>query len=339
MEKARENLSVQRWIVSVAVLLFAVKVVAWYLTDSVAILTDALESTVNVISGFIGLYSLYLSAQPRDENHPYGHGKVEFLSAGVEGTLILLAGLIIIYEVVYNLNHPHVLQSLNYGMILVGFSAVVNFVFGTIAVRRGRKNDSLALVASGKHLISDTYSTIGILVGLLLIELTDALWIDSAVAVIFAFIIIYTGVKIIRESVSGIMDEADSVLLNSLVAYLYENRRTNWIDLHNLRVIKYGSVLHLDCHLTVPWFLNVREAHEEVEALELLIKEKYGTSVELFVHTDGCLDFSCKICTKPDCTKRKHPFVAQVHWNVSNISTNRKHRLEKREDGAENGKE
>lgn len=327
MERVYENLKVQKWVVCIALFLFVVKLIAWYLTNSVAVLTDALESTANVISGFIGLYSLHLSAQPRDNNHPYGHGKVEFLSAAVEGTLITIAGVIIIFEAINNLNHPHAIGRLDYGMLLIGFSALVNFFLGAVAIKKGKANQSLALIASGKHLQSDTYSTIGILIGLVLIRFTQALWIDSAVAIIFAIFIIYTGVMIIRESISGIMDEADEALLNELVEYLYKNKNENWVDLHNLRVIKYGSVLHLDCHLTVPWYLNVHEAHNEVEALDKLIKEKYGNSVELFVHTDGCLEFSCKICSKRDCDERKNAFVSRVHWNVANISTNQKHRL------------
>ena len=155
---------------------------------------------------------------------------------------------------------------------------------------------------------SDTYSTIGIVIGLALIYFTGYTWIDSAVAIIFAFVIIYTGYKITRSSVAGIMDEADIDLLNSMVTYLNENRRVNWIDLHNLRVIKYGGVLHVDCHLTVPWYLNVNEAHEEIDELIGLIKTRFGESIEFFVHTDGCLEFSCSLCNKFDCPVRRRPF-------------------------------
>lgn len=328
MEKVKENFNIQRWVVIVAIFLFIIKIAAWYLTRSISVLTDALESTVNVVSGFVGLYSLYLSAQPRDDNHPYGHGKVEFLSAGLEGSLIFMAGSIIIVKVFDNLHNPREIGELEPGIILVSFAAVVNFVLGAIAIRKGKANQSLALVASGKHLQSDTITTVGILVGLFLIKITGKIWIDSVTAIIFALFIIYTGIQIVRESVSGIMDEADKALLSEMVVYLYKNKHENWIDLHNLRVIKYGSILHVDCHLTVPWYLNVYEAHAEVEALEKLVKGKYGKSVELFVHTDGCLDFSCKICRKSECRERKHEYVQSIEWTAENISTNQKHRLE-----------
>ncbi|MBK7853203.1 MAG: cation transporter [Bacteroidetes bacterium] len=328
MNTARQNFSFQKIVATVSVVLFVIKIVAWYITNSVSILTDALESTINVVSGFIGLYSLYLSAQPKDENHPYGHGKVEFVSAAIEGTLISVAGLIIIYEAINNLQHPHVIGKLDYGIYLVSFTALINFTVGYYAVRKGKANNSMALVASGKHLQSDTYSTLGIIVGLILIYFTKLTWLDSAVALLFAFFIIFTGYKIIRSSLAGIMDEADTDLLKKVVASFQKNRKQNWIDLHNLRIIKYGGMLHLDCHMTVPWFLNVHEAHNEIDQLEKLVREHFGESVELFVHTDGCLDFSCKICTKTDCTVRKNAFVRQVEWSVENISTNSKHKID-----------
>ena len=301
------------------------KVVAWYLTRSVAILTDALESTVNVVAGLVGIYSLYVSAKPKDSDHPYGHGKAEFLSAAIEGTLISVAGVIIVYEAINNLIHPHTIQSLDYGIWIVATTAVINYVTGSICIKTGKKNNSLALMASGKHLQSDTYSTIGIIAGLGLLYFLKLWWIDSAVAILFAFIIMFTGYKIVRTSVAGIMDEADTTLLKKLVVMLNANKKPNWIDVHNLRIIKYGGTIHLDCHLTVPWYLNMHEGHSEIDALSLLVKNEYGESMELFVHTDGCLDFSCSICTKEDCPVRQHPFEKKIIWTMDNIVANVKH--------------
>ena len=298
------------------------------MTGSVAILTDALESTVNVVAGFISLFSLFVAAKPRDEDHPYGHGKAEFVSAAVEGSLITVAGLIIIYESISNFIHPHPLEKLDYGILLVSVTAIINYLAGSYCLKVGKSNNSLALIASGKHLISDTWSTVGIIIGLILIYFLHWPWLDSAVAIIFAFIIIYTGYTIVRKSLAGIMDEADRELLKKLVSFLQENRRDNWIDLHNVRIIKFGSILHLDCHLTVPWYLNLHQAHEEIDILSDKIKSAFGESVEMFVHSDGCLDFSCSICSKTDCTVRKFPFVKKVDWTIENISSDTKHKLE-----------
>ncbi|NTU44115.1 MAG: cation transporter [Chlorobiaceae bacterium] len=326
MTTAKQNFNFQKIVAVTGVLLFLIKMAAWYLTNSVAILTDALESTVNVTSAFIGLYSLYVSAKPKDTSHPYGHGKVEFISAAIEGTLISAAGLLIIVEAVKSLGNPRQIGQLDFGIYLITATAIINYLVGAVAVKKGLKNNSLALVASGKHLQSDTYSTIGIIVGLILLYFTKIAWLDSAVALVFALLIVYTGYKIIRDSLRGIMDEADEALLEKMVQILQINRGENWVDLHNLRIIKYGSTLHLDCHLTVPWYLNVHEAHDEIDRLNQLVSKEFGESIELFVHTDGCLDYSCEICRKEGCSARKAPFREKVEWTVNNISSNQKHR-------------
>lgn len=327
MEIAKENIRIQTWVAVLSVTLLITKLVAYFLTSSVAILTDALEGIVNVVAGFFGLYSLYLSAKPKDEDHPYGHGKIEFVSAAVEGTMICIAGLLIFYTAVVHLLRPSQLQGLDTGILLIAATAILNFIAGTICIRKGTKNNSLALMASGKHLLSDTYSTLGIIVGLGLIYFTNIQWIDSAVAVIFSFVILYTGYKIVRSSLAGIMDESDRALLKKMVTLLNANRRKNWVDLHNLRIIKYGSTLHLDAHLTVPWYLNVHEAHTEIDELALLVRSEFGESLELFVHSDGCLEFQCRICSKDDCPVRQHAFEKRISWTVENISTNQKHNV------------
>ena len=324
--QSRTNFNVQRMVAIVAVALFILKIIAWWMTRSVAVLTDALESTVNVVAGFISLYSLYVAAKPRDKEHPYGHGKAEFVSAAVEGALVTVAGFVIIYEAIDNILHPHIIRQLDWGMLLVGSTAVVNYLTGMYSIKMGKKNNSLALIASGKHLQSDTYSTIGIVLGMGLIFFTGWIWLDSVVAIGFAFFIIYTGYTIVRSSIAGIMDEADNALLEKLVSRINENRKENWVDLHNLRIIKFGSVIHVDCHLTVPWFLNVHQAHDEVEAFSATARDEFGESVELFVHADGCLDFSCRICSKTNCSERKNPFEKRIEWVVHNISSDEKHR-------------
>jgi len=325
MNTGQSNLRLQKLVTIVAVLLFIVKIFAWWLTHSVAILTDALESVVNVVAGFISLYSLYVAAKPRDLDHPYGHGKAEFISAAFEGTMIAIAGGIIIFESITGLLHPKELHQLDLGILLIGFSAIINFIIGWICIKNGKKNNSLALVASGKHLQSDTYSTLGIIVGLILIYFTHFNQLDNFVAIGFAFYIIYTGYIIIRSSLEGIMDKADTELLSKMVDVLNKNRKDNWIDLHNIRIIKFGSVLHLDAHLTLPWYLNVHESNAEIDQLSQFVKDEFGESMELFVHSDGCLEFSCRICHKQDCAVRQHPFKHSIEWTVENTINDKKH--------------
>lgn len=325
MKSQQENYKFQKIIAITGVALFLVKLAAWYLTNSVAILTDALEGIVNVISAFIGLYSLYLSSLPKDKNHPYGHGKVEFISAALEGVMISFAGIWIIFEAINHLINPQKIKELDVGIILIVIAAIVNFIVGFIALKKGKKNNSVALISSGKHLISDTFTTVGVIIGLVIILFTQILWLDSVVALIFGGIIIFTGYQIIRKSISGIMDEADEELLKKLVTHINQNRKINWVDLHNLRIIKYGSILHIDCHMTFPWYFNIKEAHAEVEAIEKIVQQEFGKSVELFIHNDYCQSSSCSICIKTDCLHRVNTFEKQLTWNIENVRANQKH--------------
>ncbi|MEI6410941.1 MAG: cation diffusion facilitator family transporter [Bacteroidota bacterium] len=320
------NIRIQRLVVVVSICMFAIKVLAYFLTNSVAVLTDALESTVNVVTGFTGLYSLIISARPRDENHPYGHGKVELISASFEGVLILVAGLVIIYESIINLVHPHEIKQLDSGILLIAATGLVNYLLGWYCIQTGKKNHSIALTASGKHLQSDTWTTIGIVIGLVLIKFTGITWLDSGAAIIFGVVIMIEGSKIIRETIAGITDEADMDLLKQLIVLLNDNKHPNWIDLHNLRIIKYGSLLHLDCHLTVPWYYNVNQAHEDVDALEKLVANHFPHALEMFVHLDACVPpHACRICPVADCAERKQAFQERLVWTFENITSNKRH--------------
>lgn len=325
LQRQSENVRLQLVVVLVGVLLLVAKFIAYYLTNSNAILTDALESIINVVAGGFSLYSLRLSARPKDINHPYGHGKIEFVAATLEGSLILVAGGAIIFKSLYNLFEPQQLSRLDTGIYLIAASGIINYIVGYLTEQRGNQSNSLVLVAGGKHLKTDAYSTAGILVGLLLIYLTGEVWLDSLVAIIFGAFICFTGYRILRASLAGIMDEADYELLKRIVRVLNENRRENWIDIHNLRVIKYGNTLHIDCHLTVPWYLTVMQAHEEVEAVSILIRERIDPDIELFIHTDPCVEVSCSVCSKEGCEVRRRPFQKRVEWDFNKVIADKKH--------------
>jgi cation diffusion facilitator family transporter len=327
LEPAQRNIQIQKWVATLSVVLLLGKLLAFYMTHSVSILTDALESIVNVIAGFFGLYSLRLSAKPKDADHPYGHGKIEFISSAVEGVMIILAAIFILIESVRNLITPVTLQRLDVGIVIIAIAGIANFFLGSMCIRTGKKNNSQALIASGKHLQTDTYTTVGILLGLTLIYFTGIQRIDSMVAIIFSCMIFYTGFKIIRTSVAGIMDERDNTLLRKMIIVLDENRSKNWVDIHNIRIIKYGSTLHIDSHLTVPWYLNVHEAHDEIDKLSNIVRKEFGDAIELFVHSDGCLPISCPICIKDDCPVRHHPFQRRISWTVQNIELDQKHQI------------
>ena len=321
------KIKLQIFIVVLGFVLLTAKLLAYYLTNSNAILTDALESIVNVVAAFLGLYSLILSAAPRDDNHPYGHGKIEFISAGIEGLLVAIAGASMIAKAVEGLLHPKDLQSLDIGAALIAATAAINWMVGYVSQQYGNKHYSPALMASGKHLQSDAYSTCGILIGLLLIYYTGWQLLDNVIAIIFGVLITTTGYSIMRQSIGGIMDEADNELLTKLIALLQQNRRNNWIDVHNLRVIKYGNVLHIACHLIVPWYFSVQQAYDEVELLQQIVAQQLPYPIELFIHTDPCLPSSCPLCSIEQCPHRQMLYRKSIDWYLDNVAKNRKHQL------------
>ncbi len=314
------KLTVQKRIVAVSVVIFVGKLIAFYVTNSVGILTDALESIVNVVTGFLTVYSISVSLKPKDADHPFGHGKVESLSASVEGFLILLAGIIIIFEAVKRLFVPGEIQELGIGIFIVAAGGILNYLLGLYSIRTGKKHNSIALVAGGKHLHSDTYSTIGLVIGLLLLWITKIVWLDSVIAIIFGGIIIYTGFKILKETTSNLMDQADFKIVEELTDILWKNKQDNWVEMHNLKMIKYGDVYHIDCDLVVPWYLNIKEAHKEGDKLKKVILENYHESIDFTVHMDACFPDMCHQCAKKDCLHRQFPHTDEDVWTVEIVT-------------------
>jgi cation diffusion facilitator family transporter len=322
---SRSNYQMQLWALILGIALMAIKFIAWWFTNSNAVLSDALESIINVVAGAFALYSLVIAAQPRDHNHPYGHGKIEFVSAGFEGALIFLAGISIIGKAIYNLQFPQPIGALDIGVILTVVTGGFNYMMGIYLERRGRKVESTIMVASGKHLQSDAWSSLGLIIGLALVWATGWYVLDSVIAILFALLIIYTGYGLVRSAMAGIMDETDTALVAEIVEQLQAHRSPHWIDIHNLRVIKYGAHLHIDCHMTVPWYFTTREAHHEVDAFSRLANDNRENPVELFIHIDPCMPNSCPLCMKEDCAYRKHVFERRVEWTMENVVVNERH--------------
>ncbi len=317
--------SLQRNIAVAGFFLFIAKLYAWHITGSDAVFSDAMESIVNIIAAFMGLYSLYLAAKPKDTDHPYGHGKVEFITSGVEGALIIFAGIMIIIESTDSLLHGNTLKELNWGILIISFTAAVNYFLGYISYKKGVKENSLVLQSSGKHLQSDTLTTGGVVLSLILVNYTGLFWLDAVVAIVFGGYIILVGYKIIRKSLKGIMDEADLRMVSDIAELLNKKRKREWIDVHNLKIQQYGSRLHIDGHITLPWYFELREAHSEMEEMIKCIAKSTDRPVEFNFHMDDCKPFSCEICQLFECQVRQRPFVKKVEWTVENIAQQDKH--------------
>ena len=322
---SKTNFTFQKTVAIVGIGLFIGKLIAWHLTNSDAVFSDAMESIVNIIAGFMGLYSLYLAAKPKDIDHPYGHGKVEFVTSGIEGALIIFAGVIIIVQAVDSLLNGNIPKKLDWGMLIIAATAAVNYLMGYISVKKGIEQNSLVLQSSGKHLQSDTITTLGVVISLVLVYFTKIYWIDAVVALIFGGYIIFIGYKIIRKALSGIMDEADQDMLARLAKIMNENRKREWIDIHNTRIQQHGSGLHIDAHLTLPWYFELRKAHEEMEETYKLIAKNSNRAIEFNFHLDDCKTFSCEICQLSECKVRQRPFVKKIEWDENNISQVGKH--------------
>ncbi|MFN8922373.1 MAG: cation diffusion facilitator family transporter [Sphingobacteriia bacterium] len=315
----RGNRQAMRWVLGISILLSVVKFTAWSLTGSDAILSDALESLINVAAGSFALYSMIYAHKPQDEDHPYGHGKIEFFAVGFEGGLILVGGFGIMINALYALWHPQPLERLSLGVYLIAGAGLVNALVGSWMIRRGKRHQSRVLLADGRHLLTDTWTSIGLVVGLIAIQLTGAPWLDPAIALVMAGFILYTGYRLLRQSVHGLMDEADPKLIAEVVALLERVRKPEWISIYNLRIKKMGSFTHLDCCVAVPYYLTVVEAHAIQDRLEASFAEIWGTQYETFTHSEPCFQQLCAYCQVVACPGRRAAFQQARPCSVENV--------------------
>jgi cation diffusion facilitator family transporter len=301
------------------------KFVAYFITNSNAILTDAAESIVNVLASSFAFYSIYLTTLPKDQNHPYGHGKVEFFSAFVEGLLIAIAGIVIIFKSGYDLIYPAPITKLFEGAVIIGITGLINLLIGLYLINTGKKHNSITLEADGKHLLTDAVTSAGLVLGITLISLTRIYWLDGVISIALGIYIVYNGYKLTRRSVGGLMDESNVELVKDIVAILQAHREECWIDVHNLRAQQYGADLHIDCHFTFPYYYDLNRVHKEVSDIDRLINGSAGHATELFIHTDPCLPQCCHYCKVKECPVRQEPFMGEIEWTVENATKNLKH--------------
>jgi len=306
------------------IILMIAKFVAYFITASNFVLTDAAESIVNVFASSFAFYSIYLASQPRDENHPYGHGKVEFFSVFVEGLLIGVAGVMIVIKSVYSIFFPNAIHELLTGAVIIGATGAINGALGYYMIRRGKAIPSITLEADGRHLLTDMVTSAGLVVGLVLIQLTKLLILDSLLSIVVGIYILYTCYKLVRRSVGGLMDEADFSVVDNVIKVLNANRKDEWIDVHNFRAQKYGNELHIDCHMTLPNYFDLNRVHEEVSLVDKLINDKV-TKTELFIHVDPCLPYCCHYCSMPNCPIRSEAKTETIEWTMDKVIRNKKH--------------
>jgi cation diffusion facilitator family transporter len=317
--QSKIKVNIQKYIFVGGIVLFFIKVLAFYLTNSVGILSDALESTVNIITGFITLKALQFAAKPRDEDHPYGHGKVELITASIEGILIVVAGIMIIIEAIKRLGTPAPIAKMDIGIILMIITAVVNYMMGLYSIKMGKKHQSIGLISGGQHLISDTYTTVALITGLLVYALTGYQWVDSLLAILFGAIILYTGYTVLKSTVNGLMDEADAGMISDLAKSIREHRTHEWVNIHKLTYLKFGHVSHVDFHLTLPWYYNMKQASNQISALKQIIRTILPEEdIDISIQSEPCTERMCHQC-QLDCKERQHSFNNLRQWTTEQI--------------------
>ncbi|MBM4326078.1 MAG: cation transporter [Deltaproteobacteria bacterium] len=317
---ARTGLAAMFVAVGLSVALMGLKFYAYAITGSSAILSDALESIINVVAAGLALGSVLLSSKPPDESHPYGHGKIEYFSAGFEGALIVLAAAGIFWQGAQHILIPRPFPNLSFGLVILGGVGLVNFAMGLALVRLGRRLQSLVLQADGKHLLSDAYTSGGVLVGLLLVALSGWNWLDGVVACLVGVSIVVIGARLVRESFSGLMNEANPALLEEICGLLDKHRKDMWIDVHRLRAWKSGNRVHIDFHLILPKDLPLERGHREVKELEAVFGSHFSGGADVLIHLDPCTNGECPICHKDACEHRGQASAGHRAWRRETLT-------------------
>ena len=295
--------------------LMLLKFYVYWLTQSSAILSDALESIINVVASTFALGSVILSAKPPDSTHPYGHEKIEYFSAGFEGALIVLAALGIFWTAWPQILQPHELPNLGSGLLILLGASAVNLALGLGLIRVGRRTNSLVLVADGKHILTDVFTSAGVLVGLVLVRQTGWYWLDGGIACLVAVNILVIGTKLVLQASAGLMHASDPALLEEISELIAKHRRPTWIDIHRLRAWRAGNRIHADFHLILPRDLTLDAAHNEAELLQDILKTHLGGMMEALIHAEPCIEPECPICGYDPCMLRQAPMRLQNLWH------------------------
>ena len=276
--------------ITAAVATILLKFCAFYLTGSMGFFSDALESFVNLIGAIIALIMLHISAKPADKEHEYGHTKAEYFSSAIEGALIVLAALSIIRSAVPRIIEPTPLENLNIGLLFSLGASLINLVVALILIKNGKKRNSIVLEADGKHLMTDVWTSIGVIAGILVVKLTGIYILDPIIAILVAINIIYTGYQLISRSASGLMDASISEeAIKKITAYLDSLKEKN-IDYHSLMTRQAGQRMFISVHLLVPGWWTVKKGHDYADLIEQSIEDMFDVPVTVSTHIEPIED-------------------------------------------------
>jgi cation diffusion facilitator family transporter len=314
-QEFRANFRVMSVAFLVGVGLMCLKFYGFWITGSSAILSDALESIINVVASAFGLGSIWISAKPADESHPYGHGKIEFFSAGFEGALIIIAAGGIFFQGLKQILSPHDIPNLERGLFFLLAAGLGNLVLGLTLLRVGRRTKSLVLEADGKHLLTDVFTSGSVLLGLGIVYFTGWFRLDGIIACIAGANIVFWGTGLVRQAFGGLMHASDPELLDEICDLLARHKKDLWIDVHRLRAWRSGRLVHVDFHLILPRDLPLEQGHREVKELEGVFDAHFGGMSDLLIHLDPCLDPECPVCGHTPCDLRQESMIHRKIWN------------------------
>lgn len=275
--------------IAAAVLTIGLKTTAWWITDSVGLLSDAMESVVNLVGGLMALAMLTVAERPADEDHPYGHGKAEYFSSGVEGTLILIAAVCIGVAAVDRLISPKPIEEIGIGLVVSIVASLVNLGVALLLLRVGRRRNSITLEANARHLLTDVWTSVGVVAGVGMVALTDWERLDPIVALIVAANIIWTGVGIVRQSISGLMDAALPVEGRVAVQEVLKRHEQAGVKFHALWTRQAGARKFISLHVLVPGDWTVQRGHQLLERIENDIRHVVPDST-IFTHLESLDD-------------------------------------------------
>ena len=275
--------------IGAALLTMGVKFIGYFLTGSVGLFSDATESIVNLVAALVGLWALTLASRPADEEHTYGHTKSEYFSSGVEGALILVAAVIIVIEALPRLQHPQPLEQIGPGLAFVVVGAVINGVLGWFMSRAGKRLRSIALQADARHLFADVFTTAGVLVGIVLVALTGWLILDPIIALLVALNIVWTGIRLLRETGLGLLDTALPLEDMRLIEHVLDSYRAQGLAFHALRTRQAGSRRFISFHVLVPGNWTVLKGHTTCETIEIALHDAFPETT-VFTHLEPLED-------------------------------------------------
>ena len=292
------------------VVVLGLKYIAYVISGSVALRSDAIESIVNVVAALFAMGAIVFAGKPADREHPYGHGKIEHFSAAFEGGLIALAAAFILIEATHALLFGVQFKNLGLGMVVNLAAGVLNGLLGWYLLHKGRKTRSKALEADGHHILSDFWTTVGIATGLVVVKLTGIAWMDPVMAMVVGLLLARTGFRLVAESSRALLDSEDPEVVDKVLTAMNQVRTWDVIAVHELRTFRSGRYTHVDVHLVVPEFYSIRQAHDLCEGFGVRALREAGVEGEVHTHVDPCGRLYCDRCPAESCSIRRAPRTA-----------------------------